>query len=68
MTQNQKRKHILLSMFIIGVVALVTIAILRGFYEIDLGIWQYVIVPFWIGLFAVAYLKKPVNKTKPDKS
>ena len=70
MTQNQKRKYILLPMLIIGVVVLITLAVLRGFYEIDLGIWQYIIVPFWIGLFCVAYLnyKNPTNKAKSDKS
>lgn len=56
MTQNQKRKYILLPMLIIGVVALITLAVLRGFYEVDLGTWQYVIVPFWVCLLAVAYL------------
>ena len=57
-------------MLIIGVIALIALAILRGFYDIDLGTWQYVIVPFWICLFAVAYLntKKPTNKAKSDKS
>lgn len=57
-------------MLIIGVIALIALAVLRGFYEINLGTWQYVIVPFWIGLFAVAYLntKKPTNNSKPDKS
>ena len=57
-------------MLIIGVIALITLAVLRGFYEIDLGTWQYVIVPFWICLFAAAYLntKKPTNNSKPDKS
>ena len=70
MTQNQKRKYILLPMLIIGVIALITIAILRGFYEIDLGTWQYVIIPFWIGLFCVAFLnyKNTANKAKTDKS
>lgn len=56
MTQNQKRKYILLPMLIIGVIALIILAVLRFFYGIDLGTWQYVIVPFWIGLFCVAYL------------
>ena len=57
-------------MLILGVIALVTLAVLRGIYEIDLGTWQYVIVPFWIGLFAVAYLsyKNPTNKAKSEKS
>lgn len=70
MTQNQKRKYILLPMLIIGVIGLITLAILRGVYGIDLGTWQYVIVPFWIGLFAIAYLntKKITNNSKPDKS
>lgn len=70
MTQNQKRKYILLPMLIIGVIALITIAVLRAFYEIDLGTWQYVIVPFWIALLGVVYLntKKPTNNSKPDKS
>ena len=70
MTQNQKRKYILLPLLIIGIIVLITLAVLRGFYEIDLGTWQYVIVPFWIGLFGVAYLnyKKPGNKAKSDKS
>ena len=70
MTQNQKRKYILLPMLIIGVMALITLAVLRGFFEIDLGNWQYVIVPFWICLFAVAYLntKKSTNHSKSDKS
>lgn len=56
-------------MLIIGVMALITLAILRGFYKIDLGTWQYVIVPFWIGLFCVAFLnyKNPTNKEKSDK-
>lgn len=70
MTQDQKRKYILLPMLIIGVMALIILAILRGFYEINLGTWQYVIVPFWIGLFCVAYVnnKKSTNKSKQDKS
>lgn len=70
MTQDQKRKYILLPMLIIGVAALITLAILRGFYEIDLGTWQYVIVPFWIGLFCVAYLnyKKTDKKAESNKS
>ena len=70
MTQNQKRKYILLPMLIIGILALITLAVLRGFYEINLGTWQYVIVPFWIGLFSVAYLnyKNPAKKAKSDKS
>ena len=69
MTQNQKRKYILLPMLILGVISLITLAILRGFFEIDLGTWQYVIVPFWIGLFCVAYpyYKNPTNKEKSDK-
>ena len=64
MTQTQKIKYILLPMLIIGIIALITIAVLRAFYEIDLGTWQYVIVPFWIGLFGVAYInyKNPKNK------
>ena len=66
MTQNQKRKYILLPMLIIGVIALITLAVLRGFYGVDLGTWQYVIVPLWIGIFSVSYLnyKNPKNKTK----
>ena len=70
MTQNQKRKYILLPMLIIGVIALIALAVLRGFYDINLGTWQYVIVPFWIGLFCVAYLnyKRTTNKEKSDKS
>lgn len=66
MTLNQKRKYILLPMLIIGVMALITLAVLRGFYEISFGTWQYVIVPFWIGLFGVAYLnyKNTTNKEK----
>ena len=70
MTQNQKRKYILLPMLVIGVITLLTLAVLKGFYGIDLGTWQYVIVPFWIGLFCVAYLnyKNPTNKAKSDKS
>ena len=70
MTQNQKRKYILLPMLIIGIIALLTLAVLRGFYQIDLGTWQYVIVPFWIGLFGVAYLnyKNATNKSKSEKS
>ena len=57
-------------MLIIGVMALIALAILRGFYEINLGTWQYVIVPFWIGLFCVAYVnnKKSTNNSKQDKS
>lgn len=46
-------------MLIIGVIALIALAILRGFYGINLGTWQYVVVPFWIGLVAVAYI---INK------
>ena len=70
MTQNQKRKYILLPMLIMGVIALITLAVLRGIYEINLGTWQYVIVPFWICLFGVAYLntKKSTNNSKSDKS
>ena len=70
MTQDQKRKYILLPMLIIGVMALIILAILRGFYEINLGTWQYVIVPFWIVLFCVAYVnnKKSTNNSKQDKS
>lgn len=64
MTKDQKRKYILLPMLIIGVIALITLAILRGFYDIDLGTWQYVIVPFWIALFAVAYLNYKTPKSK----
>lgn len=65
---NKKQKFILLSILTIGIIALITLAVLRGFYEIDLGTWQYVIVPFWIGLFAVAYLnyKRPANKDQSD--
>ena len=55
MTPTQKRNYILLPMLVLGVVALIVLAILRGIYGINLGTWQYVIVPFWIGLFAVAY-------------
>ena len=53
-------------MLIIGVIALIKLAILRGFYDIDLGTWQYIIVPFWLALFAVAYLyyKTPKSKSK----
>ena len=56
-------------MLVIGVLALITLAVLRGFYDITLGTWQYVIVPFWIGLFCVAYInyKNPANKAKSDK-
>ena len=70
MTQNQKRKYILLPMLIIGILALITLAVLRGIYEINLGTWQYVIVPFWIGLLGVAYVnyKKTTNKTKTGNS
>lgn len=71
MTQNQKRKYILLPILIIGILALITLAVLRGFYDINLGTWQYVIVPFWLGLFGVAYInyKNPAsNKSKSDKS
>ena len=49
-------------MLIVGVVALITLAILRVVYGINPGTWQYVIVPFWIGLFAVAYIS---NKKAP---
>lgn len=63
MTQNQKRKYILLPMFIIGVIALITLAILRGFYEINLST---IIVPFWIALFAVAYINNKKN-TKDEE-
>ena len=57
-------------MLIVGVIALITLAVLRGFYEVDLGTWQYVIIPFWIGLFCVTYLnyKNPISKAKSDKS
>lgn len=52
-------------MFIIGVIALITLAVLRGFYEINLSTWQYIIVPFWIALFAVAYINnKKTQRTK----
>ena len=69
MTQNQKRKYILLPMLIVGVITLITLAVLRGFYDVNLGTWQYVIIPFWIGLFCVAYLnyKNPASKAKADK-
>ena len=56
MTPDQKRKYILLPMLIIGLTALIIMAILRGFYDINPGIWQYVVVPLWIGLFLVAYI------------
>ena len=70
MTLNQKRKYILLPMIIIGVIALIILAVLRGFYEINLGTWQYVIVPFWIALFGVSYLNytSHKNRIKSDKS
>ena len=57
-------------MLIIGIIALLTLAVLRGIYELNLGTWQYVIVPFWIGLFSLAYLhyKNPTNKAKSNKS
>ena len=69
MTRDQKRKYILLPMLIIGVIALIALVVLRGFYDINFGTWQYVIVPFWICLFGVAYLnfRKPLNDTKSDK-
>lgn len=53
-------------MLIIGVIALVVLAVLRGFYGINLGTWQYLIVPFWIALFGVAYMnyKDPADKEK----
>ena len=62
MTPNQKRKYIVLPLLILSVVALITMASLRVIFDINLGVWQYVIVPFWIGLFAVTYvIKTPAN-------
>ena len=62
MTPNQKRKYIVLPLLILSVVALITLATLRVIFDINLGVWQYVIVPFWIGLFAVTYgIKTPTN-------
>ena len=66
MTQEQKSKYILFPMLIIGVVTLITLAVLKGFYGIDLGIWQYVIVPFWIGLFGITYICNKKNTTKKE--
>lgn len=66
MTRNQKRKYILLPLLIIGVLALITLAVLRGFYGIEFGTWQYFIVPIWIGFVGVAYLnyKDPAKKSQ----
>lgn len=52
-------------MLVIGVLALVALAVLRGFYDVNLGTWQYVIVPFWIGLFAVAYYMSGRRSSNP---
>lgn len=55
MTINKKRKYFALIMFVIGVIALILLALLRVFYGIRLGTLQYIIIPIIICFFAVMY-------------
>ena len=55
MTPNKKRKYISLSMLILGILVLIILGLGRFIYGIQYATWQYLIVPFWIGLFLVTY-------------
>ena len=55
MTKNQKRKYISLSMLILGVIALISFALVKVIFGWQLNTWQYLIAPFWIAMFMVTY-------------
>lgn len=55
MTKNKKRKYFALAMFVIGVIALISIALIRVLYGIRLGTLQYIIIPLIVCFFAVMY-------------
>ena len=55
MTKNKKRKYFALAMFVIGVIALISIALIRVLYGIRLGTLQYIIIPLIVCVFAVMY-------------
>lgn len=42
-------------MFVIGVIALISIALIRVLYGIRLGTLQYIIIPLIVCFFAVMY-------------
>lgn len=55
MTKNKKRKYFALAMFVIGVIVLISIALIRVLYGIRLGTLQYIIIPLIVCFFAVMY-------------
>ena len=55
MTKNQKRKYISLSMLILGVIALISFALVKVIFGWQLNTWQYLIAPFWIAMIMVTY-------------